>query len=150
MASVTSEPLRIERLPDGRRKLLRDLRVEVDGRKYTVKKGFTTDYSSIPFSLLIIIITIVSYLFEYGPAAILLLLLPPKWSRVDVAGVVHDSLYKSGEIGKIKSDWIWLKTAMSGKHHARWWQAYPSWFFGLAVFGYFAWFKHRLNDEKND
>ena len=46
---VVSGPLQTERQNDGKRKLLRDLVVEVEGIRVIVKKGFLTDFSSIPW-----------------------------------------------------------------------------------------------------
>ena len=65
-------PLQTERLPDGRRFLLRNLVVKLDdGTKITVPAGFETDFSSLPWRTRWAI----------------------HWTRVDVAGVVHDFLY---------------------------------------------------------
>lgn len=65
-------PLQTERLPGGNRKLLRRLVVQLDDDTIlTVPKGFETDFSSIP---------------RFARSFI-------DWSRVDIAGVVHDFLY---------------------------------------------------------
>ena len=116
---VTSAPLLVERQPDGNRKLMRDLEVEVrlHGRivKIKVPTGFVTDYSSIPTPL-------------HGFV---------RWSRVDIAGVVHDWLYwKCGVISKRKkvrltrteADTIWRRIALSGCRPAHGWQAVLCWF----------------------
>ena len=71
-------PLRVERLPDGRRKLLRPLKVDVSPTAHgqdiqTVPEGFSMDYSSLPWDLRWLV----------------------KWDRVDIAGVVHDHLYRT-------------------------------------------------------
>ena len=105
-------PLRVERLCDGRRMLLRPLRYEVDGLTITVPTGFKTDFSSDPISLL-------------------------DWSKVDVAGVVHDFLYQNPWIVKSRrrQDRIWRKIARSGK-----WRAGPlsAWvgYLGIRLFGW--------------
>ena len=69
-------PLQVEKLPDGRRKLLRTLRVDVSpngDRSEIVKvcKDFCMDYSSLPWGLRWLV----------------------NWDRVDIAGVVHDHIY---------------------------------------------------------
>lgn len=71
-------PLQVERLPDGRRKLLSPLHVDLCDQKHPfvvhVPKDFVTDFSSMP-----------------GIARVFI-----RWSRVDIAGVVHDCLYRKG------------------------------------------------------
>jgi len=94
--------LQTERLPDGRRRLIRDLNLVIDGRNLTVPKDFVTDYSSWPRAL---------------PG--------PKFSRVDVAGVAHDALFRwqgwtpSGEppISYVEANRVWFKVARHGTHH---------------------------------
>ena len=104
-------PLRVERLPDGRRELLRCLCVDVspngDGscEPITVRKGFHTDYSSLPWGLRWLV----------------------NWERVDIAGVVHDHLYRTTPSLTYRSRWeadlIWFRLARSGGHRANWLQA---------------------------
>ena len=102
-------PLRTERCPDAKRKLLRGITVcvastacrekktgEVD--RISVPKGFITDYSSVP---------------SIGRALI-------PWFQVDVAGVVHDYLYSSSSTAKYPrvsrrdADEYWRRIACSG------------------------------------
>ena len=64
--------LQTEQLADGRRRLLRDLVLEIDGRSLTIPSGFVTDYSSWP---------------RWLPG--------PRWSKIDTAGVAHDFLFKT-------------------------------------------------------
>ena len=91
-------PLQVERLPDGRRKLLRPLRYKVDGVEAPIEindiENFTTDFSSDPIGLL-------------------------DWSKVDVAGVIHDYLYQNpGTVKGIRTrrheDEVWRKIARAG------------------------------------
>lgn len=78
--------LRTERLSDGRRKLLRDLVVEIGGADpITIPAGFVTDFSSIPW---------------FARALV-------RWSRVDIAGVVHDWLYTTSELSRRQADRLW-------------------------------------------
>lgn len=94
--------LQVERLPNGRRKLLRPLMVEVDGDIIVVPTGFVTDYSSWP---------------RFLPG--------PRFSKIDVAGVVHDALFRWGRIGEskdarkvgyVEANRIWYKVARAGSH----------------------------------
>ncbi|MDE0006615.1 MAG: DUF1353 domain-containing protein [Rhodospirillaceae bacterium] len=102
-------PLQVERLPDGRRKLIRCLRVDVrlPGTKepITVPEGFCMDYSSLPWSLRWLV----------------------NWNRVDIAGVVHDYLYNKTRRFTYRTRWqadlVWFRLARSGEHRANWLQA---------------------------
>ncbi len=72
-ARLVSDNLQTERMSDGRRRLLRELVVEVDGLLITVPAGTLTDFSTIPW---------------FGRALV-------RWSKVDIAGVVHDWIYQT-------------------------------------------------------
>jgi hypothetical protein len=122
-ASLLSGPLWTERLPDGRRELLRDLVVEINGEKIVIPAGTITDYSSIP--------QVVAWLV--------------RWSRVDVAGVVHDYLYQTGSRPRAEADAIWRTVARSGECRANRVQGWLGWA-GLRVGGWWAWRKHRKKD----
>ena len=124
MARVIGKPLATERLPDGRRRLLRQLIVELkDGSIVRVPMGFITDYSSFPwFSRWIV-----------------------RWSKVDVAGVVHDWLYQNGGVTRALADKIWYEVATSGKTAANTVQGVVSWL-GLKLGGWWRWNKYRAND----
>lgn len=113
-AKLISGPLQTERLEDGRRKLLRDLIVEVDGEAINIPMNFTTDYSSIPVFASWIV----------------------RWSRVDIAGVVHDYVYRIKKYSRHRADAIWYKVAISGEHRANRLQAIVCWA-GLRLFGWF-------------
>ena len=96
MPIVEPGSLQVERLPDGKRKLLRELKYEIDGETITVPLGFITDYSSVPFGLL-------------------------PWYKVDLAGVVHDWLYSKDQVEfrRLRADWIWFKISRSGEKKVR-------------------------------
>lgn len=114
-------PLWTERRPDGRRLLLRPLVINIEGHgKTTVPAGFITDFSSFP----------------WGTRWV------TRWSKADIAGVVHDWLYAEGSIGKEKADQIWEEVALSGVHSVNGLQAWLG-RRGLAWFGGHAWKKHR-------
>ena len=126
-------PLRLERCPNRRRKLLQDFTVTIgEGKRaipVTVEKGFETDYSSIPPG------------FRWAM----------RWSKVDVAGVVHDWLYANaknlrhcGKMTKLETDRIWRDIAMSGDHHANRWQATVGWL-SLVLFGWIVWNRYKTN-----
>lgn len=78
---------------------MRELRYAVGGAVVTVPAGFVTDYSSIPFGFRWIM----------------------RWNRVDVAGVVHDCLYRNPAYPRLRADWIWFEVARSGRGQARAW-----------------------------
>lgn len=90
-------PLQVERLLDGRRKLLRCLKVDVSATRdgsdvLTVPCDFETDYSSLPRGTRWAIY----------------------WVRVDVAGVIHDCLYRNPNFPRLRADWIWYRVARAG------------------------------------
>ena len=117
---VQSKRLQTERLSDGRRVLLRDLKVSLPGynRDVCVPKGFITDFSSIPFF--------------FRPFL--------QWSRVDIAGVVHDYLYwcPRKNIGRLRADCIWFTVAGRGCHCATCLQRGLGWI-GLLLGGWYSW-----------
>lgn len=106
-STVRGDALQTGRRPDGRRALLRDLKVKAGGWVITVPKDFVTDYSSIPW---------------FGRWLV-------RWSKVDVAGVVHDYLYSCarGKIHRLGSDWIWKEIAGSGERYANVLQRWLAW-----------------------
>ena len=98
---LISKPLQTERLGNGHRKLLRTLTIKVDEQYISVPENTQTDYSSIPW---------------FGRMLV-------RWSKVDIAGVVHDWLYARGKlvnepILRSKADEIWRIVALAGDHHA--------------------------------
>ena len=118
-----SKPLQTERLANGRRRLLRDLVVEVDGEQYTVPGGTETDFSTIPW---------------FGRMLV-------HWSKVDIAGVVHDWLYQTGSSSRSHADTVWRVVALAGDHHANAFQAWVGWA-GLRIGGWYAWDRYRHDD----
>ncbi len=134
MAEVrVSKTLRTERLPDGRRKLLRPLTVnlgyliDVDHRLYpgvrrlkgctviTVPEDSETDFSSVPrFARFFM-----------------------RWDRVDIAGVLHDHLYGI-QFPRRQADIAWRTVARAGQQHLGPVAAYLG-FAGLRVGGWAAW-----------
>ena len=123
-------PLWTERCPDGKRLLLRPLVVKPKNYgKITVPAGFITDFSSFP----------------WGTRWV------ARWSKADIAGVVHDWLYVKGSLNgqKLKrqeADRIWKAVALSGEHSANGLQAWLG-HRGLAFFGVWAWKNHRGKDK---
>ena len=121
---VLSGPLQTERLGDGRRKLLREFVISVDDHVFTIpSQGYTTDYSSIPW---------------YGRFVV-------RWSKVDIAGVVHDYLYVNGGVTRSTADEVWRLVALAGEHHANRLQARICWL-ALRVGGCCAWRVYRELD----
>ncbi len=121
--------LRTERLANGKRELLADLTRQSCGATIVVPEGFPTDFSSIPFWARFVV----------------------RWSRVDVAGVVHDWCYDigltdpSGQPSRELSDAIWRDIARRGESRANTFQAWVCWA-GLRLGGWIAWNKHRAKD----
>jgi hypothetical protein len=121
--------LRTERLADGKRELLAELRRESCGVTIVVPEGFPTDFSSIPFWARFVV----------------------RWSRVDVAGVVHDWCYhvglqdESGRPSRALSDKIWRDIAQRGQSRANPLQAWVCWT-GLWLGGWYVWNKRRAAD----
>lgn len=117
---VDGSALQVERLPDGRRKVLRDFIVCVDGHRIKVPKDFDMDYSSIP--------TVIQWIVH--------------WTKVDIAGVMHDWLYRHGHFSSRRYvDWIWWKIARRGERHANWLQASLCWL-GMRLFSFCTWHKY--------
>ena len=115
---IISGALQTERRHDGKRKLLRPLIVDIGASELTIHRGFVTDFSSIPT------------LFQWVV----------RWSRVDVAGVVHDYLYARGALNRWQADWIWFEIARSGDHCANFVQAVACWL-ALRLCGWCIWCK---------
>jgi hypothetical protein len=126
----TKDPLKTQRLPNGKRELLAKLRRNPCGRNITVEKGFDTDYSTIPI---------------FGRWIV-------HWSKVDVAGVVHDWCYRkavddeSNRLSRKLADDIWLFVAKDGAHSANAVQAWVCWA-ALRIGGRCAWRQYR-DEEK--
>jgi hypothetical protein len=123
---VIGEPLQTERMTTGQRRLLRDLVVEVERDKITVPAGTVTDFSSIPW---------------FGRILV-------RWSKVDIAGVVHDWLYQAGTTSRARADEIWRLVAIAGKHHASAFQAWVGWV-ALRAGGWLDWYRRRRQDAED-
>jgi hypothetical protein len=117
--------LQTERLADGRRRLLRDLVVEVAGEPITIPMGTVTDFSTIPW---------------FGRILV-------RWSRVDIAGVVHDWLYQTGTTTRSHADNVWRLVARAGKHRANAFQAWTAWA-ALRIGGWYVWARYRAGDPE--
>jgi hypothetical protein len=116
-----SGALETRRLSDGTRELLADLTIELaEDEAITVPRGFVTDYSSIPWIFRFIV----------------------RWSKVDIAGVVHDWLYYTGSRSQAEADRLWRLIARAGQHRANALQAWLGWL-GLRIGGWCAWRRHR-------
>lgn len=110
----------------GLRILDRDFKIIVDDEMITIPKGFDTDYSSYPFFSRMIV----------------------RFDRVDVAGVVHDWLYRRQGVSRREADRIWRLIAMHGDKSANLFQGWISWA-GLRVGGWIAWKSHKKNLTTN-
>lgn len=112
------------RLPDGTRRLLAPLIVREAEILHIVPEGFVTDYSSIPW---------------IGRAVV-------RWSRVDIAGVVHDWYFETGELTLHQANEVWERLARSGDHRANWVQAKVC-RAGLYAGSLFPWRKYRCDPD---
>lgn len=115
-AVLIGDRLQTERQDDGRRVLLRPLTIKVDSETITVPQGTKTDFSTIPW---------------FGRVLV-------RWSKVDIAGVVHDFLYHTKPFSRSKADRIWRLCAISGGHRANLFQAWVAWA-ALRIGGWLAW-----------
>lgn len=117
--------LRTRRLDNGKRQLLRPLVVRVTvgqgQRTIVIPAGFDTDYSSIPVAL---------HWFVH-------------WSKVDMAGVIHDWLYRVGGMDRKEADLIWRDVAMTGRRRASKFQAQGCYLVGLRFGAYLSWCFYR-------
>ncbi len=123
---VVGNMMQTERREDRKRRLLRDLIVEIEGDRITIPADTVTDFSSIPW---------------YGRILV-------RWSKVDIAGVVHDWFYQTGATSRARADEIWRLMAMAGKHHANAVQAWIGWL-ALRLGGWLAWRRYRCQDTTN-
>jgi hypothetical protein len=124
-STLRSKPMRSERVRDGKRMLLRELVLELPDGRYTAPAGFVTDYSSIPW---------------WGAWFV-------HWSKVDLAGIVHDQLYAHGRmhdrvIRRHEADRVWREVAMAGTHRANTLQAWVGWGV-LRLGGWLYWYPYR-------
>jgi hypothetical protein len=120
---IVGDMMQTERREDGRRFLLRDLHLEIEGDPIRIPAGTITDFSSIPW---------------YGRILV-------RWSKVDIAGVVHDWYYQTGASSRAKADAIWRLVAVAGTHRANAFQAWVGWL-ALRVGGWVAWNRYRRQD----
>ena len=120
-------PLSTTRLSDGHRQLNRVYQLEIDDIRYKIKEGFVTDFSSYPWYARLIV----------------------RFSKVDIAGVIHDWLYCKGEISRAEADEIWRQVARAGESHANALQAWLSWV-GLRIGGWISWNKYRRGHGRSD
>ena len=121
--------LQVERMPDGRRRLLRDLNLKILDEKLSIPGNFETDYSSWP---------------RYLPG--------PSFKRIDIAGVVHDALFRWATWGTggrpvtySEANRVWQLVARAGDHR----ESRASWFWawagriGLFVASWPVWWKYK-------
>ncbi|WP_339734599.1 DUF1353 domain-containing protein [uncultured Gimesia sp.] len=113
---IVSGPLQTERLAEGSRRLLRALVVNVRGKEIVIPAHFIADSHSLP------------RLSQFMTDC----------SRVDLAGVIHDRLYATGQFTRCETDTIWRLVARSGSSRANWLQAWLGWFL-IRLGARFAW-----------
>lgn len=116
----------MKRLPNGKRELLIPINVTVELepsglqviRRFSanIPAGFQTDYAS-------------------GPAQLVV-----RFSRVDIAGVVHDWMYSMQHDRRL-ADEVFYAVAITGQHCANKLQARTCWL-ALRAFGWIAYARH--------
>ena len=125
--------LQVERLPTGRRFLLRDLNLSLNDEPICIPAGFDTDYSSWPRCL---------------PG--------PSYERIDIAGIVHDYAFRFGTLGEdgrklsyLEANRIWFQIARAGVEQTRlaWVWAWLG-RIGLAVGAWPTWLRYRWADRR--
>ena len=154
-------PLRVERIPDGGRRLLEDLLIELeDGKTMRVEKGFTTNYSDWPryptyllgLALIGMLLCGVPKIYGIVTAVLILASVAPRFSKTDVAGVVHDFIWRHATLGSegrpvgyFEGNKIWYYVARSGAHcQTRTFVIVAAiGFTGLTLFAWCAWYKYR-------
>ena len=112
---IQNGPLKVARQPNGQRVLLKPLLYSVRLTRIgpiLVPGGFPTDYSSDPIGLM-------------------------DWSTVDIAGVVHDWLYRKQfpPLSRRQDDAIWFEIARSGIRRSPYPLAILGWL-GMRIFGW--------------
>ena len=135
MTTELREPgeLQVERLPTGKRQLLRPLIVEIEGKEFRVPTGFETDYSSWPaLAAAAVLATALAFQFlqpSWAWAVAIVVgvvgIFTPRWSQIDVAGVVHDYAFQHATFGKdgrkvgfVEANRLWFLVARAGEHRA--------------------------------
>ena len=97
--------------------------VKAIDESFTIPKGFTTDYSSSPWFY------------------------PVDWRKQVVAGVLHDWLYKTGQMTRREADALWYHVVRQGgpNYHVGPILGGLGWL-GLRAGGWVAWRRHRAAD----
>jgi len=150
-------------MPTGRRRLVRDLNLEINGRPLKIDEGFVTDYSSWPrivaFALGLFAIGLVwlgAPAWEITVSLILMMLaIGPRFSRTDVAGTTHDFLFQLGtwgvggeKVSFIEANRTWQTVAMAGTYASARVGFFWGWAgrIGLFLVSWPVWIKYRMQD----
>jgi hypothetical protein len=98
--ALDPNPLQIERLPSGRRSVLRDYVFGIGNETKTIRNGFDTDYSSWPRWIL-----------------------GPEYHLIDLAGLGHDGLFRDNRMDNgrrvsfLEANRIWYAIARKGHRY---------------------------------
>lgn len=120
-----SGPLQTERMSSGSRKLLRDYIIKLEDCTFTIDAESETDFISLP---------------SFGRWVI-------RWSKTDIAGVLHDALYHDALVTRREADWAWYVVARAGddpKTRSNWLQAVICW----TVLRLAGWVAHRSHARR--
>ena len=122
-------PLQVERMPDGRRRLVRDLCLKLGKEKMLIRKDFKTDYSHWPryptyllgIALIGMLLCGVPTIYCVVATVLMLASIAPRFSKTDIAGVVHDFIWRHATLGSggrpvgyFEGNKIWYEVARSG------------------------------------
>jgi len=118
----------LRRMPHGFFRIATPMRVVMnDGSIFDVPKGFITDFAS----------------SRVG-----------RWNFLGVdaaqsmSAILHDYLYKTGIVSKHKADLYFQEGLLSDSENVSWWDRWKG-YWGVRLFGGFAWRAHRKADKLN-
>jgi hypothetical protein len=119
--------MKVEALPNGRRRLLEplDIYVEELDRTIHLEAGLESDYSSTPWFA------------------------RPFWrfDQTDRAGLAHDDAYARGEMTRREADLLWYHVSQQGERRLNRAQALLG-YVGLRLGGWVAWRRHRTEQRQ--
>jgi hypothetical protein len=100
--------------------------VAKSGAQYVIKKGLATDLASIPS-----VLRTTTAILGAG------------WQQTGPAGILHDGLYKTGEVSRRLADDLFREALIASGMSS--WKARILWS-GVRAGGWVAWKRHRAND----
>ena len=106
--------------------LTKNIKINFDGYKFFIAKGFCLDFASVPEILKPLIYDI---------------------RETDIASLIHDALYcKTTELGKVKADKIFYNKLIDDNYHPDWANIF---YWSVYLFGFIAYYGQSDLDEYN-